>query len=63
VPSTPNPTSGFILWTRRDEVHALDMTVEEGAKMIISAGIVTPEQVRAQKAAEAIAAAQQDGEG
>ena len=58
VPSTPNPTSGFILWTRRDEVHELDMTVEEGAKLIISAGIVTPEQVRAQKAAEAIAAAQ-----
>lgn len=51
VPSTPNPTSGFILWTRRSELIVLDMTVEEGAKLVISAGIVTPEQLR--KEAEA----------
>jgi uncharacterized membrane protein len=49
IPSTPNPTSGFILWTPRAEVTVLDMTVEEGAKLIISAGIVTPEQLRAEK--------------
>ncbi len=42
VPSTPNPTSGFILYTRREDLHILDMTVEEGAKLIISAGLVSP---------------------
>jgi uncharacterized membrane protein len=46
VPTIPNPTSGFILWTLRSEVTVLDMTVEEGAKLILSAGIVTPESVR-----------------
>jgi uncharacterized membrane protein len=45
VPTIPNPTSGFILWARRSEVTLLDMTVEEGAKLILSAGIVTPESV------------------
>ena len=57
VPSTPNPTSGFILWTRRDEIQILDMTVEEGAKLVISAGIVTPEQLRAEAEANSDAAA------
>lgn len=45
VPSTPNPTSGFILFVPRADVIKLRMTVEEGAKLIISAGIVTPETV------------------
>lgn len=59
VPSTPNPTSGFIIWTPRAEIIVLDMTVEEGAKMVISAGIVTPEQLRAQKARELEEAAEE----
>lgn len=41
VPTTPNPTSGFLLFVRRNEVKILDMTPEEGAKMIISGGMVT----------------------
>lgn len=43
MPSTPNPTTGFMLFIPKSEVKILDMTIEEGAKMIISAGIVTPE--------------------
>lgn len=48
VPTIPNPTSGFILWTPRAEITVLDMTVEEGVKLVLSAGIVTPEALRAQ---------------
>ena len=42
VPTTPNPTSGFLLFVPRNDVRILDMTVEEGAKFIFSAGLVTP---------------------
>ena len=41
VPTTPNPTSGFLLFVPKDEVKLLDMTPEEGAKLIISGGMVT----------------------
>lgn len=40
VPTTPNPTSGFLLFAKREELKILDMTPEEGAKMIISSGMV-----------------------
>lgn len=40
VPTTPNPTSGFLLFAKRSEIKILDMTPEEGAKMIISGGMV-----------------------
>jgi uncharacterized membrane protein len=42
VPTTPNPTSGFLLFLPRRDVHVLDMNVEEGLKMVISTGIITP---------------------
>jgi len=42
LPTTPNPTSGYLLFIPKDQVHILDMSVEEGIKMIVSAGIVTP---------------------
>jgi len=42
LPTTPNPTSGFLLFLPRREVRALTMTVEEGIKMVVSGGIVTP---------------------
>ena len=42
LPTTPNPTSGFLLFVPRREVILLDMTVEEAAKLVISAGLVTP---------------------
>ena len=42
LPTTPNPTSGFLLFVPREDLVHLDMSVEEGIKMVISAGIVTP---------------------
>ncbi|MGN6549497.1 MAG: DUF502 domain-containing protein [Pararhizobium sp.] len=52
LPTTPNPTSGFLLFVRRSEIVMLDMTVEDAAKMIISAGLVSPEY----RSAEAVPA-------
>ena len=43
LPTTPNPTSGFLLFVPKKDVMILDMSVEEAAKMVISAGLVTPE--------------------
>jgi uncharacterized membrane protein len=42
VPTTPNPTSGFLLFVPRKDVVSLSMSVEEAFKMVISGGIVTP---------------------
>lgn len=42
VPTTPNPTSGFLLFLPRKDVRVLDMSVEEGLKMVISTGILVP---------------------
>ena len=42
VPTTPNPTSGFIIVVPRKDVTVLDMEVDEALKMIISLGVVVP---------------------
>ena len=42
LPTTPNPTSGFMLFVPRDHIKELDMSVEEALKMIISLGVVVP---------------------
>jgi uncharacterized membrane protein len=42
LPTTPNPTSGFLLFVPRKDMIPLSMTVEEAIKMVISGGIVTP---------------------
>ena len=42
MPTTPNPTSGFLLFLPRKDVIVLDMAVEDAAKLIISAGLVYP---------------------
>ena len=42
LPTTPTPTSGFLLFVPRKDLIVLDMGVEEAIKMIVSAGIVTP---------------------
>nr|WP_246828300.1 DUF502 domain-containing protein [Ectothiorhodospira sp. PHS-1] len=42
VPTTPNPTSGFIILVPRDEVIELDMSVEDGLKFVMSLGVVVP---------------------
>jgi uncharacterized membrane protein len=48
VPTTPNPTSGVLIFVPRSQVIQLHMTVEEGFKLVVSAGAVTPDsRVRA----------------
>ncbi|CAD5369126.1 conserved hypothetical protein [Rubrivivax sp. A210] len=42
VPTTPNPTSGFFLMMPRSDVHALEMSVDEALKYVISMGVVVP---------------------
>ena len=44
VPTTPNPTSGFIMFAPREDVIELDMSVEDAVRMIISLGSVTPDK-------------------
>ena len=42
LPTTPNPTSGFLLFLLRADIRELDMSVEDAAKLVISAGLVYP---------------------
>jgi uncharacterized membrane protein len=50
LPTTPNPTSGFLLFVPRRDIVTLHMTVEEGIKLVISGGLVTPGDPRAEAA-------------
>lgn len=43
VPTTPNPTSGFLLFFPEEDVIQLDMSIEDAAKLVISAGLVYPD--------------------
>lgn len=43
MPTTPNPTTGFLMFVRRSEVIELEMSFEQAAKLLISAGLVYPE--------------------
>ena len=52
VPTTPNPTSGFLLYFPKSDVIELDMSVEDAAKLVISAGLVYPTAKEAQTAVE-----------
>jgi uncharacterized membrane protein len=54
VPTAPNPTSGFVIMVPEDEVIVLDMSVEEGFRMVISLGVVIPKSQMV-KSAEATA--------
>lgn len=58
MPSTPNPTTGFLMYVPRSDVIELSMSVEEAAKLVISAGLVTPEyqKITKQLAEKALAA-------
>lgn len=55
VPTTPNPTSGVFVFAPRPEVIFLDMTVEDAAKLVISAGLVIPPTKQEIEAARAAA--------
>ena len=43
MPTTPNPTSGFLLFVPKSDLTYLDMSVEEGVKLVISAGMIWPD--------------------
>lgn len=45
IPTTPNPTSGFVVLVPAEEIVPLDMSVEDGLRIIISMGVVSPEEV------------------
>lgn len=47
LPTTPNPTSGFLLMVPRNDLTYLEMTVEDAVKLIISGGIVSPDETKA----------------
>lgn len=49
VPTTPNPTSGFLVFMPREDVIFLDMSVEEALKFVVSGGIVSPEEAEQKK--------------
>lgn len=57
LPTTPNPTSGFLLFVPEQDVVYLDMSVEDAAKLIISAGLVVPHDVKPRKPRQSISAA------
>jgi uncharacterized membrane protein len=44
VSTTPNPTSGYVFFAREKDVKVLDMSVEDGLKLVISMGLVFPEK-------------------
>lgn len=46
IPTTPNPTSGFLIFVPKEDVVELDMSVEDGIKFVISGGIVAPEEAK-----------------
>jgi uncharacterized membrane protein len=43
IPTTPNPTSGFVVMVPREDAIELDMSVEDGLKFVMSLGVVAPE--------------------
>jgi uncharacterized membrane protein len=45
LPTTPNPTSGFYLLVPEEEITAVELTVEEAFKLVMSAGLVTPDSI------------------
>lgn len=56
LPTTPNPTSGFVILVPRNDVVELDMTVDDGLKLIISMGVVVPEWPKKPMKAHAVLA-------
>jgi uncharacterized membrane protein len=52
MPNAPNPTTGFVLFMPAKDVTLLDMSIEDGAKMVVSAGLVAPPQDAMQRFAQ-----------
>ena len=49
LPTTPNPTSGYFVYVNKDDVLEIDLTVEESIKVLMSAGVVSPEGLKQTK--------------
>lgn len=49
IPTTPNPTSGFLIFVPKNDTIELDMKVEDGIKFVISGGLVEPENMPRKK--------------
>jgi uncharacterized membrane protein len=47
VPTVPNPTTGFLILVPKEQVKIMDMSVEDGFKLLISAGVITPAKKQA----------------
>ena len=62
VPTTPNPTSGFLIYVDPDECIPMEMSVEEGAKMILTAGLVVPDFPAEQTTSDTVATSVAEGE-
>lgn len=45
IPTTPNPTSGYLVFLPHSQIRPLEMTVEDGFKLVISGGAVTPDVI------------------
>lgn len=55
VPTTPNPTSGFFIMMPRDDIIELSMSVDDALKMIMSVGVIVPDDKRTELVQEAVA--------
>ncbi len=45
IPTTPNPTSGFLIYLPEQDIEETDLNIEEGMKLIVSGGILVPERM------------------
>jgi uncharacterized membrane protein len=45
IPTTPNPTSGFLIYLSEQDIEETDLSIEEGMKLIVSGGILVPERM------------------
>ena len=52
MPNAPNPTTGFVLFMPAKDVILLDMAIDDGAKLVISAGLVAPKQDKLKELAD-----------
>ncbi len=49
IPTTPNPTSGFLIFVPKEDTVELEMSVEDGIKFVISGGLVEPDTIKKKK--------------
>lgn len=49
IPTAPNPTSGVLIACKKEDLQVLDLSVEEGLKLVISAGTISPKKISGKK--------------